>query len=105
MLLVSTGRIPVLRKDKENEAEEKEREKEPPAITPRLTKADALRLGLERPATSPGKKCMPLSVPLSKSIGPNVNGSTKSGGSVKPRKCLEMSANESKELVDSSQMQ
>ena len=77
----STGRIPPPRKDKENgEAEKRAKERErakktfvnvpghkraetisvastaPPAIAPRLTKAAALRLGLERPATPPGKK-------------------------------------------------
>ena len=120
MSLASTGRIPVLRKNKENGAAEKEREKErarktfagvpghkraetitvastaPPAIAPRLTKAAALRLGLEQPATPPGKKRMSLSGPLSKSIGPGVtvNGGTRSGGSATPKKGSETSANE-----------
>ncbi|KAL4080445.1 hypothetical protein J3A83DRAFT_4199218 [Scleroderma citrinum] len=77
----STGRVPPPRKDKENsEADKEKRAKErakqtfmnvpghkradticvastaPPVIAPRLTKAAALRLGLERPATPPGKK-------------------------------------------------
>ncbi|KAG6335966.1 hypothetical protein ID866_3119 [Astraeus odoratus] len=88
----STGRIPPPRKNKENEDAEKERAKEqarktfvgvpghkraeticvastaPPVIAPRLTKAAALRLGLERPATPPGKKR------LSKSGLPSKNG-------------------------------
>ena len=92
MSLASTGRIPLPRKNKENGAE-KERERErakktfagvpghkraetitvastaPPAIAPRLTKAAALRLGLERPATPPGKKRLSLPGPP-----PKVNG-------------------------------
>ncbi|KAH7885043.1 hypothetical protein F5I97DRAFT_1882035 [Phlebopus sp. FC_14] len=80
MSQAGTGRIPAPRKEKENDAAEREREKErakktftgvpghkraetinvastaPPTIAPRLTKAAALRLGLERPATPPGKK-------------------------------------------------
>ena len=92
----STGRIPPLRKDKENgKAEEEKRVKErdrarktftgvpghkraetigvastaPPAIAPRLTKAAALRLGLERPATPPGKKRVKAGVSPRNSVG------------------------------------
>lgn len=116
MSLASTGRIPLPRKDKENEAAEKEREKErakktfagvpghkrketitvastaPPAIAPRLTKAAALRLGLERPATPPGKKRMSISGPLPKGVGQggNLNG----GGPATPQKGSTASANE-----------
>lgn len=116
MSLASTGRIPLPRKDKENEVD-KEREKErakktfagvpghkrtetitvastaPPAIAPRLTKAAALRLGLEQPATPPGKKRMSMSGPLSKSVGQggNMNSSAKPGT---PKNGSETSANE-----------
>ena len=121
MSLASTGRIPLPRKEKENGAE-KEREKErerarktfagvpghkrtetitvastaPPAIAPRLTKAAALRLGLEQPATPPGKKRMSISGPLSKSIGPGptVNASLKPSSLATPTKGSETSANE-----------
>lgn len=92
----STGRIPPLRKDKENgKAEEAKRVKErdrtrktftgvpghkraetisvastaPPAIAPRLTKAAALRLGLERPATPPGKKRVKAGMSPRNSVG------------------------------------
>lgn len=79
MSTASTGRIPLPRREKENAAE-KEMEKErikrtfagvpghkrsdtltvastaPPTITPRLTKAAALRLGLAQPALPPGRR-------------------------------------------------
>lgn len=79
MSTASTGRIPLLRREKENAAEkeiEKERIKRtfagvpghkrsetlavastaPPTITPRLTKAAALRLGLAQPTLPPGRR-------------------------------------------------
>lgn len=79
MSLASTGRIPLPRREKENAAEkemEKERIKKtfagvpghkrsetltvastaPPTITPRLTKAAALRLGLAQPVLPPGRR-------------------------------------------------
>lgn len=117
MSLASTGRIPLLRKNKENEAAEKEREKErakktfagvpghkrretitvastaPPAIAPRLTKAAALRLGLEQPATPPGKKRVSISGPPPKSVG-HVNGGAKPSSPATPQKRSEASANE-----------
>lgn len=117
MSLASTGRIPLPRKDKENEAAEKEREKErakktfvgvpghkrtetitvastaPPTIAPRLTKAAALRLGLEQPATPPGKKRMSISGPMPKGVG-HVNGGVKTGSPGTPQKRSETSANE-----------
>ncbi|KAG2155161.1 uncharacterized protein EDB93DRAFT_1080639 [Suillus bovinus] len=79
MSTASTGRIPLLRTEKENKVE-KEMEKErikrtfagvpghkrsetvtvastaPPTITPRLTKAAALRLGLAQPVLPPGRR-------------------------------------------------
>lgn len=79
MSMASTGRIPSPRRQKENEAEkemERERIKKtfagvpghkrsgtvsvastaPPAISPRLTKAAALRLGLAQPTLPPGRR-------------------------------------------------
>lgn len=118
MSLASTGRIPLPRKDKENELAEKEREKErakktfvgvpghkrqetitvastaPPAIAPRLTKAAALRLGLEQPATPPGKKRMSISGPLRVKDVAHVNGGVKPGSPATPQKGSETSANE-----------
>ncbi|KAF8557559.1 hypothetical protein OG21DRAFT_1505287 [Imleria badia] len=115
MSLASTGRIPLPRKDKENGVAEKEREKErakktfagvpghkrtetitvastaPPAIAPRLTKAAALRLGLEQPATPPGKKRMSISGPPSKGVGQGGNVNAKP---VNPQNGSETSANE-----------
>ncbi|KIJ14991.1 hypothetical protein PAXINDRAFT_169388 [Paxillus involutus ATCC 200175] len=112
MSMASTGRIPPPRKDKENDAAEKEWEKErarktftgvpghkrsetisvastaPPVIAPRLTKAAALRLGLEQPATPPGKKRMSISGPPPKAAATlgSTNGSYKSVNPVTPRK-------------------
>lgn len=120
MSLASTGRIPLPRKDKENEAAEKEREKErakktfagvpghkrtdtitvastaPPAIAPRLTKAAALRLGLEQPAPLPGKKRMSISGPPPKANGhgAKVNGSVKPSSPATPQKGATTSASE-----------
>ncbi|KAF8133261.1 hypothetical protein EV363DRAFT_1162381 [Boletus edulis] len=118
MSLASTGRIPLPRKDKENEAAEKEREKErarktfagvpghkrvdtitvastaPPVITPRMTKAAALRLGLEQPATPPGKKRMSISGPPPRGAGHVNGGGVKSGSLATPQKDSETSANE-----------
>ncbi|KIJ61100.1 hypothetical protein HYDPIDRAFT_31611 [Hydnomerulius pinastri MD-312] len=120
MSTASTGRIPPPRKDKENGAAEKEREKErakktfagvpghkraetisvastaPPAIAPRLTKAAALRLGLEQPATPPGKKRMSISGPVPKAAGSpgTTNGLHKSKSPVTPQKSLANSPNE-----------
>lgn len=120
MSLASTGRIPLLHKDKGNEAAEKEREKErakkifagvpghkrtetigvasiaPPAIAPRLTKAAALRLGLEQPVTPPGKKRASISGPLPKGVGlgGNVNGGVKASSPITPQKDSATSANE-----------
>ncbi|KAG6379319.1 hypothetical protein JVT61DRAFT_11776 [Boletus reticuloceps] len=118
MSLASTGRIPLPRKDKENEAAEKEREKErarktfagvpghkrvdtitvastaPPAITPRMTKAAALRLGLEQPATPPGKKRMSISGPPPRGAGHVNGGGVKSGSLAMSQKGSETSANE-----------
>ncbi|KAH0832325.1 hypothetical protein J3R83DRAFT_13338 [Lanmaoa asiatica] len=120
MSLASTGRIPLPRKDKENEAAEKEREKErakktfagvpghkraesisvastaPPVIAPRMTKAAALRLGLEQPATPPGKKRMSISGLQPKGVGQggSVNGGVKHGSPATPQKGSATSANE-----------
>ncbi|KAG9315495.1 hypothetical protein JVU11DRAFT_3109 [Chiua virens] len=117
MSLASTGRIPLPHKDKENEKAEKEREKErakktfagvpghkrtetitvastaPPMIAPRLTKAAALRLGLEKPATPPGKKRMSLPGPLPRSAG-KVNGGVKLGSPAATHNGSATSANE-----------
>ncbi|KAG8214874.1 hypothetical protein J3R82DRAFT_10044 [Butyriboletus roseoflavus] len=120
MSLASTGRIPLPRKVNGNEAAEKEREKErakktfsgvpghkraetisvastaPPAIAPRLTKAAALRLGLEQPATPPGKKRMSISGPLLKVVGQggSMNCGVKPASPATPQKCSATSANE-----------
>ncbi|KIK82202.1 hypothetical protein PAXRUDRAFT_154314 [Paxillus rubicundulus Ve08.2h10] len=114
MSMASTGRIPPPRKDKENGAAEKEWERErerarktfsgvpghkrsetitvastaPPVIAPRLTKAAALRLGLEQPAAPPGKKRMSISGPPPKAAGTfgSTNGSHKSVNPMTPQK-------------------
>lgn len=120
MSLASTGRIPLPRKAKANEAAEKEREKErakkvfagvpghkraesisvastaPPAIAPRLTKAAALRLGLEQPATPPGKKRTSISGRLVKGVGQggSTNYDVKPASPATPQKGSATSANE-----------
>ncbi|KAF9219162.1 hypothetical protein BS17DRAFT_789923 [Gyrodon lividus] len=120
MSMASTGRIPPPRKDKENGAAEKEKEKErtkktfagvpghkraetisvastaPPTIAPRLTKAAALRLGLKQPATTPGKKRMSISGPPPKAAGQLgiLSGGSKSGNPVTPQHSLASSPNE-----------
>jgi len=68
----------------------------PPAIAPRLTKAAALRLGLEQPATPPGKKRMSISgrPPKGVGLGRSINGDVKAGSPLTPQKGSTASANE-----------
>ncbi|KAI6125848.1 hypothetical protein EDD16DRAFT_1556381 [Pisolithus croceorrhizus] len=59
----------------------------PPVVAPRLTKAAALRLGLERPATPPGKKGPSANTSSGRSsskAGSGVNGGNRSSASVSP---------------------
>ncbi|KAI6101861.1 hypothetical protein F5141DRAFT_1008750 [Pisolithus sp. B1] len=59
----------------------------PPVVAPRLTKAAALRLGLERPATPPGKKGPSANTSSGRSsskAGTGVNGGNRSSASVSP---------------------